>query len=119
MQKKVLSAHQVLKALAEQRRRRIFVPLLLVELDSMEDYRALRYYSQADHSSEAFLDVLVEEKVISKEQCARIRSTWIKSGPPLGRLLVEMGFIDEGTRVEMLDAFEAERALEANLAKLA
>ena len=119
VQKKILSAHQVLKALAEQRRRRRFLPLLLVEQNSLEDYRALRYYAQAEQSSEAFLEVLVEEKLISKEQCSRIRSTWTRSGPPLGSLLVEMGFMDESTRVELLDSFEAERALESSFADLA
>ena len=94
-------------------------PLLLVEQNSLEDYRALRYYAMAEQSSEAFLEVLVEERLISKEQSSRIRSSWTRSGPPLGSLLVELGFMDEATRVEMLDAFEAERALESNLADLA
>lgn len=118
VQRKVLSAHQILKALAEQRRRRWFIPLLLVDQGALEDYRSLHYYAQAGHSSEAYLEILFQEKMISREQLDRIRTTWIQSGPPLGDLLVELGFIDECTRDEMLDEFEAEKALERNLALL-
>lgn len=118
VQRKILSAHQILKALAEQRRRRKFLPLLLVELGALEDHRALHFCSQADQSNEDFLDVLLHEGFVSQEQCELIRNTWMRSGPPLGRLLVELGFMDEGTREEVLEDFEAEKSLEANLAKL-
>ncbi len=118
VQRKVLSAHQILKALAEQRRRRKFLPLLLVELGALEDHRALSFCSQADEQGEDFLDVLLQEKFISQEQCHLIRETWMRSGPPLGRLLVELGFMDEATRQELLDEFEAEKSLEENLAAL-
>lgn len=118
VQQKVMSAHQILKALAEQRRRRKFIPLLLVELGAMEDYRALHYCSLADSQYEDFLEVLLRENIVSQEQCDQIRAAWMKSGPPLGRLLVELGFMDEDTRAAVLEEFEAEKALEANLARL-
>jgi len=117
VQQKALSAHQVLKALAEQRRRRRFIPLLLVELGAMPDYQVLRFCTQADLNHEDFLEVLVREGYISSQQCVQIRLAWMRSGPPLGSLLVEMGFMNEETREEMLGDFEAEKQLEENLAK--
>lgn len=118
VQQKVLSAHQVLRALAEQRRRRQFIPLLLVELEILPDYQALHYCSKADVTGSDFLDVMVHEGLISDEQRLLIHDRWMCSGPPLGILLVEMGLMDAQTRQELLDEFEAERELEMNLAKL-
>ncbi|NOZ41250.1 MAG: hypothetical protein GXP24_13640 [Planctomycetes bacterium] len=118
VQQKVLSAHQILKALAEQSNRREFIPLLLVELGALDDYRALRYFTIADQNHSGFLEVLVNEQFISEKQHTQIHDAWQRSGPPLGRLLVEMGFIDEATCAESLEEFEAEKALEENLAKL-
>ncbi len=118
MQQKILSAHQILKALAKQRQRRKFVPLLLVEMGALADYRALHYSSIAEQSHSGFLEILVNEGFISAQQSSQIRAAWMNSGPPLGSLLVEMGFVDELTCAEALEAFEAEKALEENLAKL-
>ncbi len=118
VQRKILSSRQILKGLAEQRRQRKFIPLLLVELGALEDHRALHYCAIADQNHAGFLDVLLREGFISEQQCSRIHDTWMHSGPPLGTLLVELGLIDEGTCAEMLEEFEAEKALEDNLAKL-
>lgn len=118
VQQKILSAHQILKALAEQGKRREFIPLLLVEMGALEDYRALRFCTIAQKESTDVLEVLVREKFINEEQCDQIRLAWARSGPPLGRLLVELGFMDEETLVEALEEFEAEKQLEQNLAKL-
>ncbi len=118
VQQNILSAHLVLKGLAEQRRRRKFVPLLLVELGALADYRALRYCSIAEQSHSGFLEVLVREGFISEVQSAQIHDSWMRSGPPLGQLLVEMGFIDEQTLEEVLEEFEAEKSLMENLAKI-
>lgn len=116
--RKVLSAHQVLKALAEQNRQRKFLPLLLVDLGAMEDYRVLKYCKRAQERNEDFLDVLLEERYISKTQHRELRATWMNSGPPLGKILVSLGFMDESTKEALLAEFEAEKALEANLARL-
>ena len=110
MQQKILSAHQILKALQEQRRRRRFIPLLLVELGAMPDYQALRLCTIADLNYEDFLEVLLRERFVSQQQCTQIRTTWMRSGPPLGRLLVEMKLIDEETRTTALEDFEAAKA---------
>ncbi len=118
VQQNILSAHQILKALAEQRRRRKFIPLLLVELGALADYRALHYCSVAEQDYVGFLEVLLREEFISEKQCAQIQEAWMRSGPPLGRLLVEMGFIDEQIREEVLEEFEAEKSLMENLAKI-
>ena len=113
VQKKVLSAHQILKTLAEQNRRRKYIPLLLADQGSLPDYRVLRLCSQADNNRKDFLEVLLSEKIVTSEQCKKIRRSWIQSGPPLGRLLVEMGWIDGKTCVDMLENFEARKAAEA------
>jgi len=118
VQQKILSAHQILKALAEQSRRREFLPLLLVEMGALPDYRALRYCTQADGNHEDFLKILLHEGFISQQQFTLIYNSWMRSGPPLGRLLVDMGFLDESTRAEALETFEAGKALEENLAKI-
>jgi hypothetical protein len=118
VQQNILSAHQVLKGLAEQRRRRKFVPLLLVEMGALADYRALRYCSIAEQSHSGFLEVLVSKGYISEGQSAQMHDSWMRSGPPLGQLLVELGFMDEQTCTEVLEEFEAEKSLEENLAKL-
>ena len=118
VQEKILSAHQVLKALAEQRRRRVFLPLLLVDMDALEDYRSLKYCSMANENGEDFLDVLVREGLISDDQRDRILKAWMNSGPPLGALCVEMGLMDEETRASTLEDFEAEKELEKNLARI-
>lgn len=112
VQEKILSAHQILKALDEQRRRRHFIPLLLVELGAMPDYQALKLCTQADMNYEDFLEVLLREGIVSQQQCTQIRTRWMKSGPPLGRLLVEMGLINEATLLTALDEFETARTHE-------
>ena len=116
--RKVLSAHQVLKALAEQNRQRKFLPLLLVEMGAMEDYRVLNFCRRAQERNEDFLDVLLDERFISKSQYRELHNTWMKSGPPLGKILVTLGFMDDATKQELLEEFEAEKSLEANLARL-
>jgi hypothetical protein len=109
--RKVLSAHQILKGLAEQRKRRQYIPLLLVEQGSLPDYRALRMCSKAEESRDDFLEVLVEEQFITAEQGEQIRSVWMRSGPPLGQILVELGFMNEETLAATLKEFEEEKAL--------
>ena len=116
VQQKFLSAHQILKALAEQRRRRKFIPLLLVESGAMPDYQALKLCTVADQNCEDFLDVLRREGCISSQQFTQIRIAWMGSGPPLGRLLVELGFMNEETRVAALEEFEAQQDYEERLA---
>lgn len=116
VKQKILSAHQVLKALAEQSRRRHSIPLLLVEQGSLTDYVALKFCTQADQNYEDFLEVLLREGYISQQQCTQLRTTWMRSGPPLGLLLVEMGLIDESTRREALAEFEASNRREATTA---
>ena len=111
VQEKILSAHQILKALEEQRRRRRFIPMLLVEQGVMEDYRALNLCARSDERHEDFLDTLCDEGVISAEQSFIIKEAWANSGPQLGQMLVEMGFIDEQTRDDALRKFEATKAL--------
>ena len=64
----LLSAHQILKALDEQRRRRKFIPLLLVELGIMEDFRALKLCAISAENHEDFLDSMRSEAIISKQQ---------------------------------------------------
>lgn len=118
VQRKVLSAHQILKGLAEQSRQRKFIPLLLVELGALADHRALHYCATAGQNHTGFLEVLLREGLISEKQCSQIHDTWMSSGPPLGHLLVEMGLVDAETCAEMLEDFEAEKALEENLAKM-
>ncbi len=112
VKQKILSPLHVLKALAEQSRRRQSIPLLLVEQGSLADYEALKFCTQADQSNEDFLEVLLREGYISQQQCTQIRKTWMRSGPPLGLLLVELGMIDETTRQEALAEFELTRAPE-------
>lgn|GEM_PF-6244687 len=111
VQQKILSAHQVLKALGEQRRRRHYIPLLLVELGALPDYRALDLCTKADQKNTDFLEVLLNEGVVSQQQCEQIHATWMRSGPPLGRLLVDLGLMDEATREEALEKFEAVKKL--------
>lgn len=105
VQEKILSAHHILKALQEQRRRRKYLPLLLVEIGAMEDFRALRLATIADYNQQDFLEVLDSEGIISQEQYEMIKEAWTKSGPPLGHLLVEMGYMDEQTRIDSLEQF--------------
>lgn len=112
VQRRVLSAHQILKALAEQNRRRKFVPLLLADQGAMPDYRVLSLWSQADDRHEDFLEVLMAEKFVSLEQSKMIRRSWMRSGPPLGRLLIELGCIDGKKCVDLLKAFEILKAEE-------
>jgi len=109
VQQKVLSAHQVLKGLAAQHARRSFIPLLLVDMGAIADYRALRYCTLADQNQGEFLDVLLTEKVISKQQYDQIRTAWMHSGPPLGLLLVELGFMNQDTLAITLEEFEREK----------
>jgi len=118
VQQKILSPHQILKALDKQRRRRIFIPLQLVELGAMPDYQALRLCTQADLNHEEFLDVLLNEGLVSQQQCTQIRIAWMRSGPPLGSLLVEMGLINEEIRAVVLEEFEAQKSLEENLREI-
>lgn len=118
VQQKILSPHQILKALDKQRSRRIFIPLQLVELGAMPDYQALHLCTQADLNHEDFLDVLLNEGLISQQQCTQIRITWMRSGPPLGSLLVEMGLMNEEIRAVVLEEFEAKRSLEENLSEI-
>jgi hypothetical protein len=118
VKRKVLSAIHLLKALAEQRKRRKYLPLLLVELGALADHRALRYCSLADQKGKDFLEVLRCEGVISKAQCQQIRLTWMQSGPPIGQLLVEMGFLNRETLEMVLEEFEAEKALMRSASKL-
>lgn len=118
VKRKILSAHHILKALAEQRRRRKFLPLLMVELNVLADYRSLRYCTAADQNSEDFLDFLLREGIISKPQFSQLQTTWMQSGPPLGQLLVEMGFLDNDTLECVLEEFAAEKALEEMQAEL-
>lgn len=106
VQRRVLSAHQILKALAEQNRRRKFVPLLLADQGAMPDYRVLHLWTQADDRHEDFLEVMKGERFVSPEQCKLIRRSWMRSGPPLGRLLIELGCIDSKKCVDMLKEFE-------------
>ena len=96
----ILSAHQILKALDEQRKRRKFIPLLLVELGMMDDHRALKLCTISNEEHKG---------IISQQQSNRIRIARDKSGPPLGQLLVEMGFIDEQTCYENLKLYEAQK----------
>ncbi len=117
VQNRILSAHQILKALAEQRRRRTFIPLLLVDLGGLADYRALHYYNVAEKNSEDFLEVLLREGFISEEQCVQIRTAWMRSGPPLGKLLVELGFMNEESRAAVLEEYEVLKSLDEHLAK--
>ena len=119
VQQKILSAHQILKALGEQRKQRKFIPLLLVELGAMPDFQALKFCTMADRNFEDFVEVLLREGCISEEQCTQIRHAWMSSGPPLGRVLVELGFMNEETRKEVLGDFEAEKELEQNLGRFA
>ena len=104
---RIVSAHQILKGLDQQRKQRHFIPLLLVEQGSLPDYQALRYCTQADQNYEDFLEVLLGEGMISQEQCALIRAAWVRSGPPLGKLLVKLGFLSEDALLEALEEFEA------------
>jgi len=105
----ILSAHQILKALDEQRKRRKFIPLLLVELGMMDDHRALKLCTISNEEHKDVLDIMREEGIISQQQSNRIRIARDKSGPPLGQLLVEMGFIDEQTCYENLKLYEAQK----------
>lgn len=107
--KHILSAHQVLKALQEQRRRRHFIPLLLVELGALPDYCALKFCTEADQNGEDFLEIIMREGIISQQQCTQIRTTWRRSGPPLGQMLVELGLINEATLIAALEEYEAYR----------
>ena len=111
VKQKILSPHQILKALDEQRRRRHFIPLLLVEQGALPDYQALKFCTEADENYEDFVDVLLHEGIVSEEQCKLIRTAWMRSGPPLGRLLVELGLIDEATRAEALSEYELSKSL--------
>jgi len=112
VQQKVLSAHQILKALDEQRKRRHYIPLLMVDQGALPDHRVLRMCTQADEHHEDFLDVLVHEGLLNEQQSKRIRAAWIRSGPPIGRLLVDLGSMNEETLRESLEEFEASKTFE-------
>ncbi len=112
VQQKILSAHQILKALDVQRRQRHYIPLLMVEQGALPDYRALRMCTQADEHYEDFLEVLVREGLVNQQQSDMIRSAWIRSGPPIGRLLVELGYINEQVLEESLEEFDATKAFQ-------
>jgi len=111
VKQKVLSAHQILKGLAAQRKRRQYIPLLLVDQGALPDYRALRMCTQAEDNHEDFLEVLMHKQFINAEQCKMIRATWMRSGPPLGQILVELGLMNEETLADVLEEFEEEKAL--------
>lgn len=115
VQRRVLSAHQILKALAEQNRRRKFVPLLLADQGVIPDYRVLKLWTQADDHHEDFLEILKGERFVSPEQYKLIRRSWMRSGPPLGRLLIELGWIEGKKCADMLKAFEILKAQEEQI----
>lgn len=106
MQQKILSAYTIVKALAEQSRRRKYLPLLLVELGALPDHHALHLCSKAASEHKEFLEVLLADGLISSEQGDVIRTAWMESGPQLGRVLIDMDFIDARTCTNALENFE-------------
>lgn len=102
------TAAQVLVALGEQRRRRPFLPELMVRLGFMSDTDVLRLYRVAEERGQEFIATLHEEGKLSRSQALQIDSNWRASGPPIGVIMTELGMISNETREQRLREFAAD-----------
>src|SRR5436190_20198070 len=92
-QQGVVSAADVLSALAEQLRRRAYLPLLLAEAGVISAEFALDSSSSNLRNDEELLVDSFRRGLLSARDYHRLVITWQTSAPPLGEILIERGLI--------------------------
>jgi hypothetical protein len=97
----------ILMTLAEQDRRRTFIPRLVVELGVVTLPDAMNLWDESldEEHCEDFLTFLVSRGVLTKVAAIHARNQWMRSAPPLGLLLVELNVLQEDERYHALAAF--------------
>jgi hypothetical protein len=103
LEAEVVSEEQLLEALLVQQERRTSLPRLAFESGIVDRSSCLGALHSDD--SPGFVDGLAATNQLSPFQLERLISLWRKSAPPLGMLLVELGFISDEERIAALSEF--------------
>jgi hypothetical protein len=103
----VISAAQVLAALAEQARRRSFLPQLLADAGVLTPELALEYDAEALRNDEELLVDSYRRGLVSARQYHALEAQWRSSTPPLGEILVEQGLLTSSQLQALLAEFQA------------
>lgn len=103
----VLSAIDVLSALAEQCRRRAYLPLLLADAGVVSPDFALESGASALRNDEDLLIDSYRRGLLSARQYHVLESTWKSSAPPLGEILVERGLLSFCQLNSLLTEFQS------------
>lgn len=93
---------QLQAALEEQVRRRCHLPRLLIEEGLMSDESIVLALEQAKFADIGLLESAERRGDITTEQRVEIEQRHRQTGPRLGELLVELGMIDNETRIRSL-----------------
>lgn len=105
----VIDASTLLSALAEQQRRRAFLPKLAVELGYMNDKTALEVMDEATDCHERFLFEAQENGMLNRLTATDLLDEWRRTATPIGEMLVELGHMTETSRKSMLRRFDQTR----------
>lgn len=98
----LIDMEQLDAALEEQQRRRGHLPRLLIEQGLMSDESIVLAMERAKCADLSLLEVAEQRGDITAEQRVEIEQRHRESGPRLGELMVEMGMIDNETRIRSL-----------------
>lgn len=98
----VLQPEQVADALLEQQRRRRPLWSLAMEQGASAE-AVLDTAAQADERGQAFLQAAIETALLTQEQADAVHKAWQKSCPPIGKLAVELGMLEESDRQRLFN----------------
>jgi hypothetical protein len=103
----IVSATEVLAALAEQSRRRAYLPMMLAASGMAPADLTLECSSSASGNDEELLVELYRRGFLNARDYQRVEQQWRGSAPPLGEILVEQGLLSESELAAHLEAFRA------------
>jgi hypothetical protein len=103
----VVTEVQVLHALDEQDRRRGSTAYVAVERGLMPPRLAFDLANEAREANADFLDHAHGNGHLTMQKLKVIRDRWSAGAPPLGRLLVEMGYLTSEEWLASLNEFIA------------
>jgi hypothetical protein len=102
---RVISAAHVLAALAEQARRRAYLPQLLADAGVVPPELALEYDPEALRNDEELLVDSYRRGLVTARQYHSLETQWRSSTPPLGEVLVEQGLLTSSQLQALLAEF--------------
>lgn len=101
----VISAAQVLAALAQQSRERTYLPQLLADAGVAPAELLLEYDDEILRNDEELLVNSYRRGLVTARQYHSLEAQWKSSTPPLGEILVEQGLLTSSQLQGLLAEF--------------